>query len=112
MREGRYTARFRNQLMKPAKNTFWSRYGRYVTLGVTVTAFAALVTFLHLRHEQRNVQSSPVLTGVASEMRKDTSSWTHQERDASEMLRDIREHNVTAIGVSPNAILVSTEDGA
>jgi cell division protease FtsH len=98
--------------MKPAKNTFWSRYGRYVMLGVIATAFAALVTFLHLRHDQRNVQGSPVLTGVASEMRKDASAWTHQERDASEMLRDIREHNVTAVGVSPNAILVSTGDGA
>jgi len=105
-------ARFRNQLMKPAKNTFWSRYGRYVMFGVTATAFVALVTFLHLRHEMRNADSSQVLTGVASEMRKDTSPWTHQEKDASVMLRDIRDHNVAAIGVSPNAILVSTEEGA
>jgi len=40
-------------------------------------------------------------------MRNDASAWTHQEKDASEMLRDIREQDVTAIGVSPNAILVS-----
>ncbi|MDB5754567.1 MAG: cell division protein [Massilia sp.] len=98
--------------MKPAKNSFLSRYGRYVTLGVTVAAFAGLVTFLHWRHEQHNARVSPALNGVASQMRNDASAWTHQEKDASEMLRDIREQDVTAIGVSPNAILVSTRDGA
>jgi hypothetical protein len=47
--------------MKPAKNSFLSRYGRYVTLGVTVAAFAGLVTFLHWRHEQHNARVSPAL---------------------------------------------------
>src|SRR6202795_4856136 len=104
-------ARFRNQLMKPAKNSFWSRYGRYATLAVTATAFAGLVMFLHWRHERHNAQLSPTLHRVASEMRNDASAWTHQEKDASEMLRAIRDQDVTAIGVSPNAILVSTRDG-
>jgi hypothetical protein len=45
--------------MKPAKNSFWFGYGRYVTLGVTATAFAGLVTFLHWRHEQYHAQFSP-----------------------------------------------------
>jgi cell division protease FtsH len=105
-------ARFRNQLMKPAKNTFWSRYGRHVLFGVTAAAFAALVTFVHLRHEMRSVDSTPALTGVANDMRKDTSPWTHREKDASELMRDVRDHNIAAIGVSPNAILVSTVEGA
>src|SRR5258708_5061834 len=104
--------RFRTQLMKPAKNSFWSRYGRYATLAVTATAFAGLVMFLHWRHERHNAQLSPTLNGVASQMRNDASAWTQQEKDASEMLRDIREQDVMAIGVSPNAILVSTREGA
>src|ERR1700688_4279721 len=93
-------ARFRTQLMKPAKNSFLSRYGRYVTLGVTVAAFAGLVTFLHWRHEQHNARVSPALNGVASQMRNDASAWSHHDQD------------VAAIGVSPNAILVATRDGA
>jgi cell division protease FtsH len=97
--------------MKPARNSLWSRIGRYVTLGVTATALAATVTFLHWRHEQRYAQAPPALTGVANRMRNDTSAWTRQEKDASEMLRDIREHHVAAIGVSQNAILVSTTEG-
>jgi cell division protease FtsH len=96
--------------MKPAKNSLWSRYGRYTTLAVTATAFAGLVMFLLWRHEQ-HAQLSPALGGVANQMRFDASAWTHQEKDASELLRDIREQDVTAIGVSPNAILVSTRDG-
>ncbi|HKT94181.1 MAG TPA: AAA family ATPase, partial [Paraburkholderia sp.] len=51
------------------------------------------------------------LTGVASEMRHDASPWTTREKDASELLRDIRERDVAAIGVSREAILVSTIKG-
>ncbi|SOE62172.1 cell division protease FtsH [Caballeronia arationis] len=98
--------------MKPEKNSFWSRYGRYVTLGVTATALAGVLTFALWRHEQRSAQLDSALDGVASQMRTDTALWTRQEKDASEMLRDIRTQDVTAIGVSPNAILVSTRAGA
>jgi cell division protease FtsH len=98
--------------MKPAENSFLSRYGRYVTFGVIAAAFVVLVTFLHWRHEHHSAQLSPALNGTAGQMRNDASAWTKQEKDASEMLRDIREQEVTAIGVSPNAILVSMRDGA
>jgi cell division protease FtsH len=98
--------------MKPPKTSFWSRYGRYVTRGVTVAAFAGLVTFLYWRPGQHNAQLSPAPGEVANQMRNDPSAWTHQEKDFSEMLRDIREQDVMAIGVSPNAILVSTRGGA
>jgi cell division protease FtsH len=97
--------------MKPARNSLWSRIGRYVIFGVTATALAATVMFLHWQHEQRYAQAHPALTGVANQMRNDASEWTRQEKDASEMLRDIREHHVAAIGVSRNAILVSTTEG-
>jgi cell division protease FtsH len=45
-------------------------------------------------------------------MRDDASPWTRKEKDASQMLRDIREHHIAAIGVSSNAILVSTTAGS
>src|SRR5580698_1332997 len=45
-------------------------------------------------------------------MRNDPAGWAHEEKDASTMLRDIHDANVAAIGVSPNAILVSRRDGS
>ncbi|SAL54394.1 ATP-dependent metalloprotease FtsH [Caballeronia terrestris] len=97
--------------MKPAKNSLWSRSARYIKLGLATAAIAGLVSVLLLRHEQKT-GLTPALNGVASQMRDDTAAWTREERDASEMLRDIRAHDVTAIGVSPSAILVSTKKGA
>ena len=97
--------------MKRAKNSAWSRIGRYVTLGVTATALAATVMILHWRYEQRYAETHRALTGVASEMRNDASAWTRQERDASQLLRDLHEHHIAAIGVSRSAILVSTTEG-
>jgi cell division protease FtsH len=97
--------------MKREKNSAWSRIGRYVTLGVTATALAATVMILHWRYEQRYAETHRALTGVASEMRNDASAWTRQERDASQLLRDLHEHHIAAIGVSRSAILVSTTEG-
>jgi cell division protease FtsH len=102
---------FENRLMKPARNSLWSRIGRYVTFGVIATALAGAVMFLHWRHDRREVPTDPSLTGLASQMRHDAAAWTRQEKDASEMLRDIHDDHVAAIGVSPNAILVSTTKG-
>jgi len=86
--------RFRLKLMKPVKNSFWSRHGRYVTLAVTATAFAGLVMFLHWRHDRHNAQLSPTLNGVASEMRKRCNRRGRiRRKTASEMLRDIREQD-------------------
>lgn len=98
--------------MKPARNSLWSRVGRYVALGVTATAFAATVGFFYWRHEARIAQTPPpALTGIANDMRHDATAWTRQEKDASEMLRDIHARDVAAIGVSRDAILVSTLEG-
>ncbi|MBB4517149.1 cell division protease FtsH [Paraburkholderia fungorum] len=44
-------------------------------------------------------------------MRKDASSWANREEDASQLLRDLDKLDVAAIGVSPDAILVSTLRG-
>ncbi|BAN26799.1 AAA family ATPase [Caballeronia insecticola] len=98
--------------MKPARTSLRSRVGRYLAYGAIAVALVATVGFLHWRHEHRAAQSEPAaLTGLASQMRVDASAWAHHEKDASEMLRDIREHNVAAIGVSRDAILVSTLGG-
>ncbi|GLU35017.1 ATP-dependent zinc metalloprotease FtsH [Trinickia caryophylli] len=70
------------------------------------TAVAAAAVFVHWRHE-----SHPQVTGVASQMRGDASAWTRQEKDAAQMLRDIRERRVAAVGLSKSAILVSTTSG-
>jgi cell division protease FtsH len=97
--------------MKRARNSAWSRIGRYVILGMTATVLVAAVTTLHWRYEQRYAQTHRALTGIASQMRNDASAWTREEKDASQILRDIREHHVAAIGVSRSAILVSTTEG-
>src|SRR4030095_5741593 len=98
--------------MKPARNSLRSRVGRYIAYGLIAAALVAGVSFLHWRHESRTAQSqSAALAGVASQMRHDASAWTHREKDASEMLTDIRDRNVATIGVSPDAILVSTLKG-
>ncbi|WP_118178599.1 AAA family ATPase [Paraburkholderia phosphatilytica] len=98
--------------MKPARNSLWSRIGRYVMFGVTAAALAATVSFLHWRHEQHlSHDQSTALGAVATQMRHDASAWTHQEKDASEMLRDLHDRDVAAIGISRDAILVSTLKG-
>ncbi|MFM0518003.1 MULTISPECIES: AAA family ATPase [Caballeronia] len=98
--------------MKPARNSLRSRVGRYIAYGVIAATLVAGVGFLHWRHELRAAQSqSTALAGVANQMRHDASAWTHREKDASEMLTDIRDRNVATIGVSPDAILVSTMKG-
>lgn len=98
--------------MKPARNSVWSRMGRYAIAGVAALAMVALAVFMYWRHTAHEKLAPQALSGIASQMRLDVSPWTRQEKDASEMLRDIREHAVAAIGVSRNAILVSTVHGA
>jgi cell division protease FtsH len=98
--------------MKQARKSLRSRIGKYVvTLGVTVMGLAATVLVLHSRIDQRGAQAHPEVTSVASQMRSDTSEWTHEEKDASAMLRDIHAQHVAAIGLSRNAVLVSTTAG-
>ncbi|RKF38354.1 AAA family ATPase [Paraburkholderia fungorum] len=98
--------------MKPGKNSLEKRRARKIAIGVGAVLFAVLLALSVWAYQQRDGQTDPVLTGIASQMRHDPSAWTHDEKDASQMLRDIREANVAAIGVSPNAILVSTRQGA
>ncbi|WP_321964509.1 AAA family ATPase [Paraburkholderia sp. J7] len=98
--------------MKPASNSRWSRFGRYIALGVCAAAVAATAGFFYWRYDADLTQSqSAALGGIASEMRHDTSPWTKREKDASELLRDIHDRDVAAIGVSREAILVSTLKG-
>ena len=98
--------------MKPAKNSPRARIVRYMVFGAISVAIAVITAFGYLRYEQRGGATHPALTGIALQMRHDPAAWTRQERDASEMLRDIREEKVAAIGVSRDAILVSTQTGA
>lgn len=97
--------------MKPGKNSLEKKRARKIAIGVGAVLFAVLLALSVWAYQQRDAQTDPVLTGIASQMRHDPSAWTHDEKDASQMLRDIREANVAAIGVSPNAILVSTRQG-
>src|SRR5215510_4967601 len=98
--------------MKPVVTFLRSKIGRYVMLGVTAAAIAATLTFLNWRHEQHDAQAHSVaLSGIASQMRDDASAWTRREKDVSDLMSDVRNRNVAAIGVSRNAILVSTGNG-
>src|ERR1700733_10105358 len=98
--------------MKPGKNSLGKRRARKIAIGVSAVLIAVLLALNVWIYQQRDVQITPALTGIANQMRHDPSAWTHDEKDASQMLRDIHDANVTAIGVSPNAILVSKRDGA
>src|SRR5690349_10277473 len=97
--------------MKPASNSWWSRIGRYVTFGVIAALLAGALMWFYWQQHERHIQGHPSLPGITNEMRNDSSAWTHDEKDASIVLRDIERRHVVAIGASRNAILVSTTDG-
>src|SRR4051794_31516583 len=98
--------------MKPGKNSLEKRRARKITVAAVAALIAFVLAFSLWHYQQRSAQVAPALTGVASQMRHDTSAWTREEKDASQMLRDIHDANVAAIGVSPSAILVSKRDGS
>ncbi|HEX3635194.1 MAG TPA: AAA family ATPase [Paraburkholderia sp.] len=97
--------------MKPGKNSLGKRRARKIAVGVGAALIAVLLALGVWQFQQRGARATPALTGIASQMRHDPSAWTRDEKDASQMLRDIHDANVAAIGVSPNAILVSKRDG-
>lgn len=97
--------------MNSGNNSFWAKYGRHIATGAVAVAIAAVGTFVQWRHDQQHTAKPPVLTGIANEMRHDARPWAHTEKDASTMLTDIRDRKVAAVGVTLNAILVSTKDG-
>jgi cell division protease FtsH len=84
-----------------------------VTLGTCAVALAALAGLMWWRHQAQLHPTPPsaALSGVASEMREHASSWANREKDASQLLRDLHDHDVAAIGISRDAILVSTLEG-
>ncbi|SAK99888.1 ATP-dependent metalloprotease [Caballeronia fortuita] len=99
--------------MKPGKNGRWTPRGR------RLIAFAALVAVLiavgaaALRHGTANRRADPLpAASIVYQMRHDPSPWAHTEKDVSQMLADIREKRVSAIGVTLDAMLVSTKSGA
>ncbi|WP_345815094.1 AAA family ATPase [Paraburkholderia sp. PREW-6R] len=98
--------------MKPGKNSLGKRRVRKLVIAVGVPLIALVMVLSLWIYQQRTARPAPALTGVASQMRHDPSAWTHEEQDASQMLRDIHDAKVAAIGVSPGAILVSMRDGA
>lgn len=98
--------------MKPGKNSLEKKRARKIATAIGAALIVALLAFSVWHVQQRNAQAVPALTGVAKQMRQDPSAWAHEEKDASQMLRDVRDGNVAAVGVSPSAILVSRRDGA
>lgn len=98
--------------MKPGKNSLEKKRARRIATAIGAALIVALLAFSVWHVQQRNAQAVPALTGVAKQMRQDPSAWAHEEKDASQMLRDVRDGNVAAVGVSPSAILVSRRDGA
>ncbi len=78
-----------------------------LALVLAVAALAAALVFLHLNG------SSPTrrLDGPAHEMRQTPEAWTMVEKDGSDLLRDLRTGQVGAVGLAPNALLVSTVAG-
>ncbi|VTU31455.1 ATP-dependent zinc metalloprotease FtsH [Variovorax sp. PBS-H4] len=74
-----------------------------------VLAFAALAVaavFLLLRAPAVHPLDRP-----AQAMRSTPEAWTAVEKDGSDLLRDLRAGHVGALGLAPNALLVSTTRG-
>jgi cell division protease FtsH len=78
-----------------------------LVLFIVLAGLAAAAVFLHLN------DSSPTrrLGGPAHEMRHTPEAWTAVEKDGSDLLRDLRTGQVGAVGLAPNALLVSTTAG-
>jgi cell division protease FtsH len=92
--------------MKSGKNRRWTRRLLLIaTLALVAVAFA-------LRLGSADQTSKPAsATGIVQQMRQDPSQWANSEKDASRMLADIHAKRVAAIGVTLDAILVSTKNG-
>jgi cell division protease FtsH len=101
--------------MKPGKNGLWTRLRRRRRLLISVVAFVAVLIAIGsgvLRHRTADQHHDPLqATSIVYQMRQDPSQWARTENDASRMLTDIREKRVAAIGVTLDAILVSTKSG-
>jgi cell division protease FtsH len=101
--------------MKPGKNGLSTRRGRRRRLIAFAALFAVLVAVGSgvLRHRASDQRNDPLkAAAIVYQMRQDPSPWAHTENDASRMLADIRDKHVAAIGVTLDAILVSTKSGA
>ncbi|MDR5881593.1 AAA family ATPase [Caballeronia sp. LZ032] len=101
--------------MKPGKNGPWTRWGRRRVRFAFVVIIAVLVAIggAVLQHRTAQPHVDPLqASSIVRAMRDDPSPWARTEQDASRMLADIREQRVAAIGVTLDAILVSTKDGA
>jgi cell division protease FtsH len=94
--------------MKPGKNRRWTPRGRRLLL----IAFAALAAVMIAIGTADKADKPSTETGIVYQMRQDPSQWARTEKDASRMLADIHDKRVAAIGVTLDAILVSTKDGA
>jgi cell division protease FtsH len=94
--------------MTPHKNTLLSRYGRRVW-ALAAALLIVIGTFWLTSH--RAPPPPPSLDGIAQQMRQDPMQWGKTERDASTLVQDMRENRLAAVGVSANAILVSTKSG-
>ncbi|SAK53913.1 ATP-dependent metalloprotease [Caballeronia hypogeia] len=102
--------------MRPGRNGVWTRRRGRRRLLISVAVFVAILIAVGsgvLRHRTANQHHDPLqATSIVYQMRQDPSPWARTENDASRMLADIREKRVAAIGVTLDAILVSTKGGA
>jgi cell division protease FtsH len=94
--------------MTPHKNTFLSKYGRRV---LALAAGLLIVTGGFWSATHRAAPSTRSLDGIAEEMRKDPLQWGKTEKDASTLVQDMRDNRLASVGVTANAILVSTRTG-
>lgn len=94
--------------MTPVKTSFFSKHSRLIAW--TVTALVVIFAFVW-RGEHSEQASRRVLAGDAQSMKMNPQPWGRTEKDASTLMLDVRSDNVEAIGLTLNAILVSTRTG-
>ncbi|MET0377768.1 MAG: AAA family ATPase, partial [Spongiibacteraceae bacterium] len=91
-----------------SKDSFFKRYRRViaavaaaVVLGITAAMFWG----------SPKAGSESVLTQEIKTMRLDSKAWHQQERDASHLFAELDQQQVSAVGLTPGAVLVSTKSG-
>ncbi len=99
---------FRRYTAVMSKDSSFKRYQRpmaafvvAVVLGIGVALFSG----------SPKVNNESILTPEIKAMREDSAAWHQLERDASQLFTELDQGQVSAVGLTPGAVLVSTKSG-
>lgn len=91
-----------------SKDSYLKRYRRVIA---TVAAAMVLGIVAAVFWGSPKIDNGGVLTQEIKAMRLDSAAWHQQERDASQLFAELDQQQVSAVGLTPGAVLVSTKSG-